>query len=426
MVKLRKLLILTQPKNEIEASLKRMYLKRIQEMFRRTVTMESTFNIFDEVFHGLSQASAINENLHSFYESFLTITSYYQHSQAGRGSLIAKLLEDLGISEEMEFEFVLTKLPQLLGQNIKIEENELTKQKFDIINKNKENLSLCELKMKVYSGCTAGRIELMEKFNKFTKLIAKSQNFRNCIKNSGIKNIFLIGGVLFDIQGEPATQQKDKEWGLCYNGLIRGKNDILKTLKEASIKYEENENDSKERAFIIKYNIDGINVNIVAVYGNKVINDLFVGKQKYDISYFKKQLEEMLYDDLWLGQIIALSERVILDQNFKRNKTLSNYITTILRNDELLSEIKKFQTNINKKVLTMIISKILEAVSNTDKNLLQIKPIPAELIIKSFGGDYDIKDYIADIVQFLSCSEVVKEINKDLKKINTKSLSNFT
>jgi hypothetical protein len=280
--------------------------------------------------------------------------------------------------------------------------------------------------MKVYSGCTAGRIELMEKFNKFTKLIAKNQNFRNCIKNSGIKNIFLIGGVLFDIQGEPATQQKDEEWGICYNGLIRGKDDILKTLKEANIKYEENENDSKERAFIIKYNIDGINVNIVAVYGNKVINDLFVGKQKHDISYFKKQLEEMLYDDLWLGQIIALSERVILDQNFKKNKTLSNYITTILRNDELLSEIKKFQTNINEKVLTIIISKILEAVSNTDKNLLQIKPIPAELIIKSSGEDYDIKDYIADIVQFLSCSEVVKEVNKDLERINTKSLSNFT
>ncbi len=423
MVKIRKLLILTQPRNEIESGLKKIYLKRIQEMFKRTVTMESTFNIFDEVFHGLSQASLINDNLHSFYESFLTITSYYQHSQAGRGSLVAKLLEDLGTSEKMEFEFVLTKLPQLLGQNIRLEENELTKQRFDIINKNKENLSFCELKMKVYSGCTAGRIELMEKFNKFTKLMIRNKNFRECIKNSGTKNIFLIGGILFDIQGEPATKQKDEEWGICYSGLMRGKDDVLKTLAEASVKYEENKNNSNEKAFIIKYKVDGINVNIVAVYGNEVIKNLFAGKQKHDISYFKKQLEEMLYDDLWLGQIIALSERAILDQNFKKNKKLNNYITSIIKNKELLSKIKQIQTNKNEKLLTTIASKILDSIRDIDKNLLQIKPIPAELIIKSSGENYNINDYIVDIVQFLSCNEVVKEVIKDLERVNTKSLT---
>jgi len=191
---IRKLLICREPRNKIEAGLKRMYSKRVQEMFKRTLTMESIFNIFDEVFHGLSQTSLVSENLYSFYESFLTITSYYQHSQAGRGSLVAKLLEDLGASEKMEFEFALMKLPRFLGQTIKLEESELTKQKLDIINKNNENLAFCELKMKVYSGCTAGRIELMEKFNKFTKLIIENQSFRNCIKNTGIKNVFLIGG----------------------------------------------------------------------------------------------------------------------------------------------------------------------------------------------------------------------------------------
>lgn len=56
----------------------------------------------------------------------------------------------------------------------------------------------------------------------------------------------------------------------------------------------------------------------------------------------------------------------------------------------------------------------------TDRNLLQIKPIPAEIIIKSSGMDYDVNDYVGDIIQFLSCNNVVKEINKDLEKINTK------
>lgn len=122
--------------------------------------------------------------------------------------------------------------------------------------------------------------------------------------------------------------------------MIRGKDDIIRTLRDVGIKFDINDSDSKEKAFIIKYVIDGINVNIIAVYGNEVIKNLFAGKQKHDISYFKKQLEEMLYDDLWLGQIITLSERAVLDQNFKKNKRLNNYITTILKNKELLSEVK--------------------------------------------------------------------------------------
>jgi hypothetical protein len=47
-------------------------------------------------------------------------------------------------------------------------------------------------------------------------------------------------------------------------------------------------------------------------------------------------------------------------------------------------------------------------IKNYDKDLLEIKPIPAEIIIKSSGEDYDIKDYIADIIQFLSCKEVME------------------
>ncbi len=407
-MKLRKLLICTEPKNAIEADLKKMYLKRVKEMFKRTTRLESIFNIFDEVFHGLSQLSLTSENLYSFYESLLTITSYYQHSQAGRGSLITKLLENLGATERMEFEFNLKKLPQLLGHNINLKEPELSKLKFDIVNKNKDNLVFCELKMKVYSGCTAGRIELMEKFNKFIKLIIEDQNLRSCIKSANIKNIFLLGGVLFDIKGEPATLQNDKEWGICYNGLIRGKNDILKTLRDNNIQYKIEEEKLLERAFMIEFFIEDIKVSIIAVYGNEVIKTLFVGEQKYDIRHFKKQLEEMLYDDLWLAQIITISERTILDQNFKKNKKLNNYVLSILKNEKIVSEIKEFYLNKDINTLEKITEEALEMIKNYDKDLFGIKSIPAEIIIKSSGEDYDIKDYIADIIQFLSCKEVME------------------
>jgi len=130
-------------------------------------------------------------------------------------------------------------------------------------------------------------------------------------------------------------------------------------------------------------------------------------KQKYDIKHFKKQLEEMLYDDLWLGQIITMSERAVLDQNFKKNKNLNNYVITILKNNEILSEIRKFQLNKDIKTLKEVTDKIIKLIGKYDKNLLNIRPTPAEIIIKSYGEDYNIKDYVVDIIQFLSCKEVV-------------------
>lgn len=410
-MQVRKLLICETPRNEIEKSLKRMYLKRVQEMFKRTLNIQSTFNAFDEVFHGLYQTSLLSENLYSLYESLLTITSYYQHSQAGRGNLIAQLLENLGTSEKMGFEFPLMRLPLWLNQNDKLEESELTKQKFDIISKSKENLAFCELKMKVYSGCTAGRIELMEKFNKFVELVIKNELFRNCLKNAGIMKVFLIGGILFDIDGKPATKDKDEEWGICYNGLVRGKNDIIKTLNDNKIRYKINDEKVPEKAFIINFKFDDIEINIITAYGNEVIKTLFVGKQTNNIEHFKTQLEKMFYDDLWLGQIITMSERAILDQNFKKNKRLNNYITSILKNEDISSEVYKFQECRDKETLEKVTDIIIDKIKEYDNNLLSISPIPAEVFIKSSGEDYGLRDYIADIIQFLSCKKISSVLN---------------
>jgi len=115
----------------------------------------------------------------------------------------------------------------------------------------------------------------------------------------------------------------------------------------------------------------------------------------------------MLYDDLWLGQIITMSERAVLDQNFKKNRNLNNYVISILKNKKMLSEVKKFRANRNSKILENVTLKIIEMVKDYDKNLLEIRPTLAEIIIKSSGEDYDIRDYVADIIQYLSCKDVV-------------------
>ncbi|MGQ9707372.1 MAG: hypothetical protein ACUVUR_00655, partial [bacterium] len=113
------------------------------------------------------------------------------------------------------------------------------------------------------------------------------------------------------------------------------------------------------------FTVDSINVNIIAVYGNEVIKSLFVGEQKHDIEHFKKQLEEMLYDDLWLGQIIAMSERAVLVQNFKKNRNLNNYVISILKNNEILSEVKKFQLSRDNKTLEEVTNRIIERIKGT-------------------------------------------------------------
>lgn len=113
----------------------------------------------------------------------------------------------------------------------------------------------------------------------------------------------------------------------------------------------------------------------------------------------------MLCDDLWLGQIITISERVVLHQNFRKNKNLNNYVISILKNNEMLSEVRRFQSNRNNRTLEEATDRIIEKIRQYNRDLLDIKPTFAEIIINSYGEDYNI--YIADIIQFLSCSGVV-------------------
>lgn len=408
-MKIRKLLICTEPSDEVEKNLKEVYLRRVQEMFRKAISLESTLNVFDEVFHGLMRTSLNESNLYDFYESLLTITSYYQHSQAGRGSLIARLLGKLGNPEKMEFEFVLGNLPRFLESDINLESlehRELLKTKFDVVSKTQCNLAFCELKMKVYSGCTAGRIEMINKFIRLTQLIIKDQSFRDCIKSAYIENIFLIGGILFDVQGRPATLEKDKKWGLCYNGLLRSKEDLIETLKASNIGYRVEEGNSQEIAFSIKFEIDDLKVNIIIAYGNEVIRNLFAEKRAVKkIEYFEAQLGDISYDDLWLSQIIAISERTILNRNFRKANKLWNNVISILTNEKALLCIKRFVQKRNQEVLEKVVDDIIRNI-----DVPSTKPIPAEVIISSLVSDYNTRDYIADIVQFLSCQDVVDSL----------------
>ena len=383
--------------DEIKKTLKNMYFNRVNQMFQKTINLKTIFNVFDEIFHGISKTEKLDKNLNNFYESYLIISSYYQHSQAGRGTLAARLLEKLGKPESMKFEFKLKKIPQLWGENINLNIPDSKNFQFDIVCRNKNSLSFCELKMKIYSGCTAGRLEVLREFREFIKFVYENDTFTNYIKKKNIDRILLIIGILFYIQGNEATIINDKEWGLCYNGLIRGKKTLIEELKNLDIKFNLKENTNNNRAFTITMRIKNIDFSIISVYGNEVINALFDGEQLHDIQYFKQVLESLLYDDIWLSQILTISERCVLSDFFKNYKRYNNYALFILRHKTLLDELKQ-----NKESLNQITDKFLKLIKVEDPELFNITPFGVKLI-SSFINEYTLKSYLADLLQFISC-----------------------
>jgi translation initiation factor IF-2 len=66
-IKIRKLLILTDPADELEKNLQKMYIKRVQEMMKKAISLESIFSIFDEIFHGIAKTEVESQDLYSFY-----------------------------------------------------------------------------------------------------------------------------------------------------------------------------------------------------------------------------------------------------------------------------------------------------------------------------------------------------------------------
>jgi len=81
-VKIRHLLVRKRNySDEVEKTLQKAYKKRVEELLSLGISFQSVFGVFDEVFHNLTTISKADPYLHSLYEAFLAITSYYQHSR---------------------------------------------------------------------------------------------------------------------------------------------------------------------------------------------------------------------------------------------------------------------------------------------------------------------------------------------------------
>ncbi len=83
------------------------YKNIVQNFFELAIKKEATnFDIIERYFSGIESAP---DEIKYYYESMLGITSYYQHSQGGKGKYIEKMLSSYSKSCIVNFE--LKKMP---------------------------------------------------------------------------------------------------------------------------------------------------------------------------------------------------------------------------------------------------------------------------------------------------------------------------
>jgi hypothetical protein len=314
---------------------------------------------FDPVSKVFSGLESVSEDVKHYYEALLGVTSYYQASKGGRGKYIEKKLSS--IIETCSLDIKLSELPIWLTypllhrkkgiftlQELSSEEKSILRrtewdwlgskedeETIDLGNIFKESVVFVELKNRVDSGGTAARREIWnKKFKTFLALISNTQkklyrknsytfSLIELFKYFGIKYIELYIGILFDVEGRPATRQSDKEWGF-YSSSEEGYRDLKSSINSLPNVQIINENPSNLTLEIYIKGFEDISIKFSSVYGNEIPKALF--KKEYSIS----DLLILRYDDIWLGQLTAISERASL---LKFQENIALIIKSILKSD---------------------------------------------------------------------------------------------
>jgi hypothetical protein len=60
------------------------------------------------------------------------------------------------------------------------------------------------------------------------------------------------------------------------------------------------------------------------------------------------------------------------------------------------------------------VSEVYEKLKTDHPHLLDIKPIPAVSILATAREDYNVNHYLGDIIQFLSCNELLRTIKGEI------------
>jgi len=378
------------------------------------------FDPVAKVYHGLLSAPP---EIRDYYEALLGVTSYYQASKGGRGRYIEKKLAssfdfcslDIKLSQ-IPFWLTHPTLHKKKGiftqQGLSSDERRLFRifnwdwigdndEETDLgsVMKNEKTMVLMEIKNRVDSGGTAARREIWtsQKFGiildhliENKKVYRKHENgkvedftFAEMLLHFDIQCLEMYMGILFDITDAPASIDADKRNGF-YSSSKEGFNYLLDKMKKSG-KFDIIDVDDERLQVEAKHKSSNITVKCGALYGNEVTEKLF--RKKVPVS----DLLLLRYDDIWLSQLVAISERANL-LKFGKNYTI------------ILKEILKKDWNVRKLYDEFINSEGSEETLNKLMNYLlseYSENFPPEFCPLSKEKD----EYLADVIQFLGAVE---------------------
>ncbi len=374
---------------------------------------------FDPVAKVYDGLLSVPSEIREYYESLLGVTSYYHHSQGGRGKYIEKKIASS--FETCSLDIELSKLPLWLEypslhkkkgiftqQGLASDEKKILRTiewdwlgdrdvNTDVgsIIQDEKTIVLIELKNRIDTGGTAGRREIWtsEKFGIFVeylksnkKLFRKNKekfSLAELLESFGIKNLEIYIGILFDKSDHPATIGRDKTHGF-YSSSKQGYEYLQNLIKQNSTIRIINKNDENLQ-MELGLDYSKLRVKIGALYGDDITLKLF--RQKFSVS----DLLLLKYDDIWLSQLITIDERTIL-LKYKKNFTTS-FLDLLKRDRELRI---KYDALINSECGDNKLNEIVNYLFKKYDAMFEDKLLPP---------GKDRVGYLADIIQFLCGAE---------------------
>jgi len=358
-----------------------------------------------------------------YYEALLGVTSYYQASKGGRGRYIEKKLASC--FDFCSLDIKLSQIPFWLThptihkkkgiftqQGLSTSEKKLIRrfhwdwggdsdEETDLgsVIKNEEAMVLTEIKNRVDSGGTAARREIWtsQKFGiildhliENKKVYRKHESgeiedfsFAEMLLHFEIQSLEMYIGILFDITDAPASIDVDKRNGF-YSSSKEGFNYFLDKMKRSG-KFDIICVNSEKLQVEAKHKPSNITIKCGALYGDKITEKLF--RQKISVS----DLLLLRYDDIWLSQLIAISERTNL-LKFGKNYT-TTFKEILIKDWDIRNLYDRFiNSEGSEETLNELMNHLLNKYSES---------FSSEFYTPSTERD----EYLADVIQFLGAVE---------------------
>lgn len=373
---------------------------------------------FDPISKAFDGLESISKDIKHYYEALLGITSYYQHSQGGKGKYVEKkissVMETCSINIKLSELPIWLKYPKLYRKRGIFTQSGLTFEEKSVLRSTEwdwlgdedestdignlfpedHSLVLVEIKNRVDSGGTSGRREIWtKKFRTILEILANKSPIYACenkkyslldlLNQFNIKKVEIYIGILFNVEGTPATKEGDKQKGF-FSSSSEGYRDLKRFLESKPI-LELDKEDFNNLTLDIKLLPSEINLRIGALYGNEIPKALF--HKDYSIS----DLLILRYDDIWLSQLTAIEERSKLLKNGNnfmisfKNLLKRDLKLRLMYNDLIKSECE--ESNLN-KIVIYLLDKYL--------NVFEDKLVP-------YGKNKN--NYLADVIQVLCAAE---------------------